>query len=104
MSANYYRRKPLVVQALRLEWATWPQMCDFAGVGPSEDAPHSCWLDENDQPTDTPTERMGLLIPTLEGVMLAREGDWVVRGVKGELYPVKPDIFELIYEEVPPWG
>ncbi len=41
-------------------------------------------------------------IVTLEGTMTARHGDWIVRGLKGELYPVKPDIFELKYEEITP--
>ena len=39
-----------------------------------------------------------MLIQTLEGVMCAQPGDWVIRGVKGELYPCKPDIFEMTYE------
>lgn len=38
-------------------------------------------------------------IKTLEGVMKADKGDWIIRGVKGELYPCKPDIFNLTYEE-----
>lgn len=38
-------------------------------------------------------------IPTLEGVMRARPGDFVIRGVQGEFYPCKPDIFEATYEE-----
>lgn len=37
-------------------------------------------------------------ITTLEGVMHAQRGDWIIRGVKGELYPCKPDIFALTYE------
>ena len=37
-------------------------------------------------------------IPTLEGVMEARPGDYIIRGVKGELYPCKPDIFAATYE------
>lgn len=42
-----------------------------------------------------------LLIPTLEGDHIASPGDWIVRGLKGEFYPVKPDIFTMKYEEVP---
>lgn len=38
-----------------------------------------------------------LVIPTLEGEMMASAGDWIIRGVKGELYPCKPDIFEATY-------
>ena len=37
-------------------------------------------------------------IKTLEGTMLAQPGDWIIRGVKGELYPCKPDIFDATYE------
>ena len=43
----------------------------------------------------------GLYIPTLEGTMRADKGDWIIRGVKGELYPCKPDIFEATYEPLP---
>lgn len=42
----------------------------------------------------------GYDIQTLEGVMHASPGDWIICGVKGEMYPVKPDIFEATYEEV----
>lgn len=41
-----------------------------------------------------------LRINTLEGVMTARPGDWIIRGVQGEFYPCKPDIFEATYEPV----
>jgi len=37
-------------------------------------------------------------IETLEGVMCASEGDWIIKGVKGEFYTCKPDIFEMTYE------
>jgi hypothetical protein len=40
----------------------------------------------------------GICIKTLEGVMTARPGDWIIRGMKDELYPCKPDIFEATYE------
>lgn len=41
-----------------------------------------------------------LIIHTLEGDMTAQPGDWIIRGVKGEFYPCKPDIFEATYEKV----
>jgi len=41
-----------------------------------------------------------LRIDTLEGTMAADPGDWVIKGVKGEFYPCKPDIFEATYEVV----
>jgi hypothetical protein len=37
-------------------------------------------------------------IKTLEGVMTANIGDWIIQGVNGEIYPCKPDIFEKTYE------
>lgn len=39
-------------------------------------------------------------IPTLEGTMKAMPGDWIIRGVNGEFYPCKPDVFEKSYEPV----
>lgn len=42
-----------------------------------------------------------LIINTLEGPITAEYGDWIIKGVKGEFYPCKPDIFELTYEPVP---
>ena len=52
---------------------------------------HARLLDDGDAP---------MKIPTLEGVMTASPGDYVICGVKGELYPCKPDIFVQTYEEV----
>jgi hypothetical protein len=41
-----------------------------------------------------------LLIKTLEGEMRANQDDWIIRGINGELYPCKPDIFAATYEQV----
>lgn len=41
-----------------------------------------------------------MVIDTLEGEMVAKEGDWIIKGIKGEFYPCKPDIFEATYEPV----
>lgn len=41
-----------------------------------------------------------IIIPTLEGKMKVSPGDWIIKGVKGEFYPCKPDIFELTYEAI----
>jgi hypothetical protein len=41
-----------------------------------------------------------VVIETLEGNMTADKGDYIIKGIKGEFYPCKPDIFELTYEKV----
>jgi len=41
-----------------------------------------------------------VFISTLEGTHEAKRGDWIIKGIKGELYPCKPDIFEATYEAV----
>ena len=44
--------------------------------------------------------KVTLVIPTLEGLHTANVGDWVIKGVQGEFYPCKPDIFEQTYEPI----
>jgi hypothetical protein len=46
------------------------------------------------------TPDQGFFIPTLEGDMRLTDGDWVIRGIQGEFYPCKPDIFEATYDVV----
>ena len=41
-----------------------------------------------------------LVIKTIEGEMTCNDGDWIIKGIKGEFYPCKPEIFEQTYEEV----
>ena len=55
----------------------------------------------NAQPGEIYADGDKLLIVTPEGVMSAAAGDWIIRGVAGELYPCRPDIFEATYEPVP---
>lgn len=101
-----YRKKPVVVEAVQLLWTTWSEICEHAKVGGLPGEPHGCYVDNEGasvaadpgpQPDGNPA-RIGLLIPTLEGTMLGVEGDWIIKGVQGELYPCKPDIFEATYE------
>lgn len=82
-----YRKKPVEIEAVQLTWQTWNEVCELIGEFPS--GMRRVYL-----------ERIGLLIPTLEGAMRANQDDWIIRGVNGELYPCKPDIFEKTYEKV----
>jgi len=86
-----YRKKPVVIEALQLRWDNWGEMCEFVGVSPEDGKPNGFHPDGD-------KNRLGLKIPTLEGVMEAHENDWIIKGIKGEFYPCKPDIFEATYE------
>lgn len=78
-------KKPVTVQAIQLTGDNWEAVADFVG----KDVLFT--LDSFGKPY--------LIINTLEGAHNAFVGDWIIRGVKGEFYPCKPDIFELTYEE-----
>lgn len=59
------------------------------------------WINSSDEVNDAiAIYNGGVLIPTLEGDMTADLGDYIIRGVQGEFYPCKPDIFEQTYEVV----
>jgi hypothetical protein len=95
-----YRKKPVVVEAVQLRWDTWNEMCDHAGVGSLEDGrPQGVSRNESTGEEFT-GDGPGLAIPTLEGLMIGCPFDYIIKGVKGELYPCKPDIFEATYEPV----
>ena len=77
-----YRKKPVVIEARQYDGSNGTKL--LAWVGGSE-------LEEGF--TDDYIE-----IKTLEGTMRADKGDWIIKGVKGEFYPCKPDIFAATYE------
>jgi hypothetical protein len=83
-----YRKKPVVIEARQLTEET---IIDIIG-----------WITEHQSlevAINSETDIVnGLFIETLEGTMLASFGDFIIRGVNGEFYPCKPDIFEKTYE------
>jgi hypothetical protein len=88
-----FRKKPVEIEAVQ-----WLGRAGLSGGCPG-------WLKEAMQ--KVPTEAGGVMrfgddihIGTLEGVMIARPEDWIIRGVKGELYPCRDDIFRMTYEAV----
>ena len=84
-----FRKKPVVIEAVQFTGQNGNEVCDFAGLN---------GVDVED--AGGKRARPFLIIPTLEGSMRADVGDWIIKGVKGEFYPCKPDIFEATYEEV----
>ena len=81
-----FRKKPVVIEAVQ-----WNGPETAASVLTLTDFLASVCLFEG---------RQVVQIDTLEGTMRAELGDWIIKGVKGECYPVKPDIFEATYERV----
>jgi hypothetical protein len=91
--ARKYRSKPVEIQAMQIpaKWdgETIPQALSDLAV----------WLQMHG--ADWQYEGAGgIAIRTLEGVMHGDPGDWIIRGVKGEFYPCKPDVFSIKYELV----
>ena len=92
-----FRKKPVVIEAWRFIVSDYQNLLD-----PS-DAPHPDWLKAAFELGFAWYQGGGdpyITIKTLEGDHRARHGDWIIRGVKGELYPCKPDIFEATYDLV----
>ena len=83
-----FRKKPVVVEAIQLTWDNWGNICDFMkipkqGKGITVDLP-----------------KIAMEIYTLEGTMRATENDWIIKGINGEFYSCKPDVFDKTYQSV----
>lgn len=98
-----YRKRPVEVEAFRLGHQPFPwwfsgalvaSVCPGTSVSVGGSVVRSIsWGPE-------PPTSIKITISTLEGDMTAHGGDWIIRGVAGELYPCKNDIFEATYEEI----
>lgn len=91
MNEQKFRKKPVVIEAVQYTGEAGVVL-EFATAGERNDVETFGF-----KPSQNPLERRAL-IKTLEGTMEARPGDWIIRGVKGEYYPCKPDIFAATYE------
>ena len=94
-----YRKKPVVIEAEQLTWRNWGRICEFV---PKPWFVEGCYLDSEGRETKEPARidsHIGLKMQTLEGQQfLAQENDWIIKGVQGEFYACKPDIFAATYE------
>lgn len=92
MSVWTYRKRPLVIEAV-------PALAVLRAIDDNWlRVPHwirHAWLDHH-----IDLQGNYVLVRTLEGVVSAEQGDWIVRGIAGELYPVRGDIFADTYEKV----
>jgi len=80
---NKYRKKPVVIEAVQWLGHNFCEVDAFVSV-PHETFPADGYM----------------IIPTLEGDHRANLNDWIIKGVQGEFYPCKPDIFEQTYQLV----
>ena len=85
--ASKFRKKPVVIEAIR-----WDGDASTANVFIGESYGLHWWYDEPGS--------QNIVIPTLEGKMICGVGDWIIKGIKGEFYPCKDDIFGMTYEPV----
>jgi hypothetical protein len=81
-----YRKKPVVVEAVRLDEDNRNEVAQWSGGVLTT-------LEACDA-------HLNIYIKTLEGIMTAIPGDWIIKGVNGEFYPCRDDIFRKTYEEV----
>lgn len=101
MNEIKYRKKPIVIDAFRMTYerrqnnVDWPEWLNLAWSKSHDDEGAIYPVNyPNSDGTDN------LVIFTKEGCMQVDFGDWIIKGVKGELYPCKNDIFEATYEVV----
>jgi hypothetical protein len=95
-----YKKKPVVIEAVKLDKTNIREAYLFCH--PNEPQTFNGTTQELvlwDEYEDI-VRRDGLKIETLEGVMTAQIGDYIIKGVNGEFYPCKPDIFQKTYEVV----
>lgn len=90
-AARSFRKKPAEIEAMQFDGSIESANHVLAWIGGyGAEALRARWTEP----------KAGIVIKTLEGDMLAAPGDYVIRGVQGEFYPCKPDIFEATYDLV----
>lgn len=87
-----YRKKSIVIDAVRYNGKGM--------MGDGDGVPDWIWPALETKTIEPTNGTDPFIIHTLEGDMTVAPGDWIIKGVKGELYPCKPDIFEQTYEKV----
>lgn len=91
-----YRKKPVVIEAIQWTGNNHREMWDFLTGKTNECITvegDNFYIDHNKVPG-------GLIIKTLEGEHIASIGDFIIKGISGEFYPCKPDIFNATYEPI----
>jgi hypothetical protein len=84
-----YRKKPIEIEAIQFTRINWDEIKEF-----TNNTAHTISIEKRINGKCT------CIIPTLEGQHIANEDDYIIKGIKGEFYPCKPDVFELTYEKI----
>ena len=84
-----FRKKPVEIEAILFTRLNWEEIQQF-----TNNTAHTLVIERRINGKCT------CVIPTLEGEHIANENDYIIRGVKGEFYPCKPDVFKLTYEKI----
>ena len=82
-----FRKKPVEIEAVKFTRNNWDEIKSFTNY-----AAYTLTIEGRINGIAT------CIIPTLEGHHIATEGDWIIKGIKGEFYPCKPDIFAATYD------
>lgn len=90
-----YRKKPVVIDAFQFSQSVWDQKSTIPDSWPQW--ARIAWLDGDIGFVDA--LKNDICVTTPEGLMHISDGDYIIRGVKGEIYPCKPDIFVETYEK-----
>ena len=93
-----YIKKAVVIDAIQVKANNFDRICDFMGCTPEQVLNPMSDIDEFGDSRDP---YLGVIIETLEGKMQANIGDMIIKGVNGEFYPCKPDIFAKTYDKAP---
>ena len=94
--AHKFRKKPVIVEAVQYIKGLEVPAIEFLGGKPLG----NCETDVAIYTMNWYDQSVSIKIKTLEGLMEVSDGDYIIKGVNGEFYPCKPDIFEKTYEKV----
>lgn len=92
MVTRLFRKRAVTVEARRINAEDWDSVQDIASWANAEVVDIDMFRSQHDNAV--------MVILTMEGPMYAEDGDWIIRGVVGEFYPCKNDVFEASYEPV----
>jgi len=87
-----YRKRPVIIEAIEWTGLNLKEIIEFTSL--NESVKDLSWNEY-----EKLVNEKGLKIFTLEGTMMASVGDYIIKGIKGEVYPCKPDIFKASYEK-----